>query len=409
MSVQQPQQNFSFGLGRLAASQQQNHGRHGKSGRVHCHQPGVLVLAHIHTNIAFQQQQSPWEWVKCTFIWPGNEAVAADGSKMLTKNIDDAARQYPEGAMATHNQVAVVGLLPDSNTPQQQSGHTANSSWPDKQLHHQWDESLQHEQQPQYAATGWQQQQLDELQEQQRQLLHMQQQQYGQSQQAWPLVGPQFASTTFNGTNGTGWGVRNSNEGLLLCLRAFGKAINSEAGKLIGLLGAQLLMHLANLQRGMHALQQQQQQGSLGQQQQGFGWWPRLPWQRQEHSRQGAAGQGRQQKQQQSAAWQAQEAAQQWVARGMAAEKRIDLREALACYTNAVTLDPGNAANICRLAKQWSDLTYEDGVTVEQIQEVNGKAVEYAERAIALAPKVSYLLRVDAASNSRTESPLANA
>eukprot|EP00775_Hariotina_reticulata_P008960 gene8960-9136_t len=51
-------------------------------------------------------------------------------------------------------------------------------------------------------------------------------------------------------------------------------------------------------------------------------------------------------------------------------------------------LDPGDVDNICRLAKQWSDLTYEPGATVEQIQEVNQRAIEYAERAITMAPKV---------------------
>jgi hypothetical protein len=51
-------------------------------------------------------------------------------------------------------------------------------------------------------------------------------------------------------------------------------------------------------------------------------------------------------------------------------------------------LEPVNREYLCRLAKQWSDLTYEDGATVEQIQEVNSKAMEYAERVIAMAPKV---------------------
>lgn len=54
-----------------------------------------------------------------------------------------------------------------------------------------------------------------------------------------------------------------------------------------------------------------------------------------------------------------------------------------------VTLEPGNREYLCRLAKQWSDLTYEEGATVEQIQEVNTKAMEYAERVIAMAPRVS--------------------
>jgi hypothetical protein len=54
--------------------------------------------------------------------------------------------------------------------------------------------------------------------------------------------------------------------------------------------------------------------------------------------------------------------------------------------SRAVTLEPGNREYLCRLAKQWSDLTYEDGATVEAIQEVNAKAIEYAERVIAMAP-----------------------
>lgn len=58
----------------------------------------------------------------------------------------------------------------------------------------------------------------------------------------------------------------------------------------------------------------------------------------------------------------------------------------LACHT--VTLEPGNREYLCRVAKQWSDLTYEEGATVEQIQEVNAKAMEYAERVVAMAPKV---------------------
>lgn len=108
-----------------------------------------------------------------------------------------------------------------------------------------------------------------------------------------------------------------------------------------------------------------------------------MPWQRQGDRGADSAAAARKQQ-----AWQASDAVKQWVARGIAAEARMELREALACYTNAVTLDPGDVELICRLAKQWSDLTYEDGATVEQIQEVNTKAVEYAERAIAMAPKV---------------------
>lgn len=115
-----------------------------------------------------------------------------------------------------------------------------------------------------------------------------------------------------------------------------------------------------------------------------------MPWQRQRQQQQ----QQEAVSQRQSSSWQASEAAKQWVSRGITAETRMELREALACYTNAVTLEPGNVELICRLAKQWSDLTYEDGATVEQIQEVNGKAIEYAERAITMAPKVCWCSRI---------------
>jgi tetratricopeptide (TPR) repeat protein len=173
-------------------------------------------------------------------------------------------------------------------------------------------------------------------------------------------------------------------------LRALGRAFNGEAGRLLGVLGAQLLVHLANLQRGMAALQQhqqhggRQQDGEQQQQQRQAPWRPRMPWQRQQAAGADAAAAAAKQQQ----ARQASEAARQWVSRGVVLEAKMELREALACYINAVTLDPDDVELICRLAKQWSDLTYEDGATVEQIQEVNAKAVEYAERAITMAPKV---------------------
>jgi tetratricopeptide (TPR) repeat protein len=175
-------------------------------------------------------------------------------------------------------------------------------------------------------------------------------------------------------------------------LRALGRAFNGEAGRLLGVLGAQLLVHLANLQRGMAALQHHQQHSGRPQdgeqqqqqQQRQAPWRPRMPWQRQQAASADAAAAAAKQQQ----ARQASEAAQQWVSRGVVLEAKMELREALACYINAVTLDPDDVELICRLAKQWSDLTYEDGATVEQIQEVNTKAIEYAERAITMAPKV---------------------
>jgi tetratricopeptide (TPR) repeat protein len=75
------------------------------------------------------------------------------------------------------------------------------------------------------------------------------------------------------------------------------------------------------------------------------------------------------------------------VARGVEAERALDLREALSCYQSAVALEPANVEYICRLAKQWSDLTYEPGARNEAIVEANNKAIEYAERAVTLAPK----------------------
>lgn len=179
-------------------------------------------------------------------------------------------------------------------------------------------------------------------------------------------------------------------------LRALGRAINGEAGKLLGLVGAQLLLHAANLQRGMAALQQQKQlerQLESGGEAQHLqrphglaGWRPRFPWQRPAGPG-GATDSAAAAAASSAGAWHARDAAQQWVVRGVAAEANMDLRTALACYTNAVTLVPGDSALLCRLAKQWSDLTYEPGASVEAIQEVNTKAAEYAQRAITLAPQ----------------------
>jgi hypothetical protein len=76
------------------------------------------------------------------------------------------------------------------------------------------------------------------------------------------------------------------------------------------------------------------------------------------------------------------------VGKGVVAERELRLRDALHCYQNAVALEPANLEYVCRLAKQWSDLTYEEGVTVAEVAEVNAKAIEWAERAIQMAPKV---------------------
>lgn len=156
-------------------------------------------------------------------------------------------------------------------------------------------------------------------------------------------IGPQFASATLSGSSSSGSGS-DSPTALKAVGRVFG---NGEICKLLGLIGAQLLMHLAHLQHGMHQLhlRQQQQQG-LGsgsghypdqQQQGGFGSWRlRMPWQRQEgQAGNGDSGLSQGASSRSNAAWQAGEAAKQWITRGVVAERNIELREALACYTNA--------------------------------------------------------------------------
>ncbi|KAI8476188.1 MAG: hypothetical protein J3K34DRAFT_455925 [Monoraphidium minutum] len=154
-----------------------------------------------------------------------------------------------------------------------------------------------------------------------------------------------------------------------------GRHINVEAAKLAGLVGAQLLLHFASLQRGGEELHGRMPWRHL-----------RLPWQRPPGGGPpggpsgAAAGRG---------AFQPGEAARRWVAKGVEAERALDLREALSCYQSAVALEPGNLEYVCRLAKQWSDLTYEPGASSAQIAEANTKGMEYAERAIALAPKAA--------------------
>jgi tetratricopeptide (TPR) repeat protein len=285
---------------------------------------------------------------------------------------------------AQPNQLATLALLPDTGT-----GNSSSSS-------------SSKEQQPQQHV------QLDRFElPQQLQSVQQQQQQQGasiwpprqQQQQARQQSAMQQGSSSSTSSNSNSVSSRAmvaaaeppDNAGQPPGLRALGRAFNGEAGRLLGVLGAQLLVHLANLQRGMAALQQHQQQGGRQQdgeqqqQQRQAPWRPRLPWQRQQAAGSDAAAAAAKQQQ----ALQASEAARQWVSRGVVAEAKMELREALACYINAVTLDPDDVELICRLAKQWSDLTYEDGATVEQIQEVNAKAIEYAERAITMAPKVT--------------------
>lgn len=183
------------------------------------------------------------------------------------------------------------------------------------------------------------------------------------------------------GRNPNGGGP-GTDEPLLL----LGRHMQGEAGRLVGVLGTQLVLALTNAQRRLR------NGGSVADEAAtppGIGFGPfrlRLPWQRAGPDAEGSARSGGDGDSGSSSAWQVAAAARSWVAKGVAAERAFDLRGALACYTNAVALEPGNMEHICRLAKQWSDLTYEPGADQAQIVEANGKAVTYAERAVALAP-----------------------
>ncbi|KAF8059979.1 RMDN1 [Scenedesmus sp. PABB004] len=366
----QAQPAWLGGAWQLAPAAQRPRG--GGAGTLHARPPGALLLAHIHSSVAQRQNQNqrqqqqqqqhapPWAWP-----WaapPSGGGAAPPAAPLAGATFCEAGSRLRSPDAAPCNQVATLALVPEgSGSGGQQADRAGQAQKP--------------------GAPQWQQAQ--QAQQQQAQL----QQQLQQQRRPGAPPPPPGAATSAAG----GGQQQHDGGGSPLPppgLRALGRAINGEAGKLLGLVGAQLLMHFANLQRGMAALQQQQLDGAADGAQQAqrapAGWRPRMPWQRQPPGgdaggKAAAAGGG--------AAWQASEAVRQWVARGIAAEAQMDLRGALACYTNAVTLAPGDAELLCRLAKQWSDLTYEEGASVEQIQEVNAKAVEYAERAITLAPK----------------------
>lgn len=82
-------------------------------------------------------------------------------------------------------------------------------------------------------------------------------------------------------------------------------------------------------------------------------------------------------------------AAVHWAAKGMAAEHDCQLREALACYQKAVDLAPDSVIHLCALAKAWSDLSYEEGMPEAERLELNRKAVEIADKIVAMNPTVS--------------------
>ena len=74
--------------------------------------------------------------------------------------------------------------------------------------------------------------------------------------------------------------------------------------------------------------------------------------------------------------------------RGLDYERGLDVRAAVQCFEEAVKLQPDDLVHLCLAAKQWSDLTFFHDVTTErERQVVNRKAIEFAERAIALHPQ----------------------
>lgn len=74
--------------------------------------------------------------------------------------------------------------------------------------------------------------------------------------------------------------------------------------------------------------------------------------------------------------------------RGLDYERGLDVRAAVQCFEEAVKLQPDNLVHLCFAAKQWSDLTFFHDVTTERERRVvNRKAIEFAERAIALHPQ----------------------
>jgi len=74
-----------------------------------------------------------------------------------------------------------------------------------------------------------------------------------------------------------------------------------------------------------------------------------------------------------------------WLRRAAGAERRFDAGEALRCYLAADAAEPGNAVILQKIARQYSDLA-DDQPTLEQKRRFAGRALEYAQRAVQLAP-----------------------
>lgn len=294
------------------------------------HRPGKLLLGDI---TCLQRQQAA----------ASSTGAQAVGHPWRAANVLSTLALVPDSNSSSSEQESVQGLQQYSEHeltqqalhPHQQQQQQALPFWkgplqqPQKQqAYHSQAEQHQHQQDPQQPSQ------------------HQQQLRHSSDPQQHPRVvtfrpgsvGPQFASATLSGSSSSGSGS-DSPTALKAVGRVFG---NGEICKLLGFIGAQLLMQFASIQHGMHQLHQRQQGLSSGEQQQqqqgpGFGGWRvRMPWQRQEGAGGAAeAGVSHGASSRSNAAWQAGEAAKQWVCRGIVAERNVELREALACYTNA--------------------------------------------------------------------------
>ncbi|BDA42221.1 probable regulator of microtubule dynamics protein 3 [Coccomyxa sp. Obi] len=82
------------------------------------------------------------------------------------------------------------------------------------------------------------------------------------------------------------------------------------------------------------------------------------------------------------------------IKKGKEHEREMDVRAALRCYEDANKLVPNTVDTLCLAAKAWSDVTYLDeietnkreGLSIQDKQNVNLKAMEYAKQAITMSP-----------------------
>lgn len=75
-----------------------------------------------------------------------------------------------------------------------------------------------------------------------------------------------------------------------------------------------------------------------------------------------------------------------WKQKAQQAERARQLSLAAEYYHNALSEDPYDADTWARLSKQYSDMTYQKGMTVPNVREVNSKAIEYGYKALEQDP-----------------------